>query len=765
MGNERYEGKRLKEKALSLKKAYYRIFTGMIVVPLILVLLVSLVALGRQYKGQAIENIERAQQTVVTELMSDVEFMSMRLSQLIHANNNMVIRYAAEADTTDSNRKYEYQKRLDQTGNLMMEPVKDIISLAFYMRSGNEVFLKSEIKQTPAAVRENKWYQEALADQNSVKIGSYQTLGANDLYQGGSKDQLLLIYAISPDIMIDRSQNVEMVVFYQTTDAGTTIRNYNRNYKKHDNKLGIMRIVDDKGAIIYSSEEAVTGNGKGYTCVRTPVELDNATWYVESYIKTSELMQDFMRIAVVIVLVAALIFAFAGYFAGYFIRQIVHPIEELSEGLKQIEDGKMDIHITPQGQAEIRGVIHHFNAMARSLHSLIEDYKEQVRKSGRSVADYFADMMKGELTPMQVAEENPEFFAEPFVIISLHLETPGGANTSMDVALQMMRGLERNPRYTLHCVGYLQSAQNAYLLYRLMEHDDKERIIGMLKELQGYAKREHGIEIEASIGEPCTKAADFQESLQYVCMYDGLRYLYGEFAILDLEKNREEKERLLQKVEECQKLADTLYCADEKNFAIEKERLYEALNTGDRTEAERVVYAVILSIAFRFEADGIKLWDIFGQKYNYVDKIGRLEDIRSMKMWITNYLNWVMDYSTSKIDVLETDVIIKAKRFLADHYDDAELSLAKVAEHVGLNEKYFTNRFTKETGETFSNYLTQLRIQKAKELLRTTNFKSYEIAEMVGYHNVEHFTRMFKKETKITPTQYRKHGDKGNESI
>ena len=125
-------------------------------------------------------------------------------------------------------------------------------------------------------------------------------------------------------------------------------------------------------------------------------------------------------------------------------------------------------------------------------------------------------------------------------------------------------------------------------------------------------------------------------------------------------------------------------------------------------------------------------------------------------MWITNYINWVMDYSISKIDTIETDVVIKAKHYLADHYENEKLTLSEVAQYVGLSEKYFTNRFSKETGETFSNYLTQLRIQKAKELLRTTTFKSYEIGEMVGYRNAEHFTRMFKKETGYTPAQYRK---------
>ena len=132
-------------------------------------------------------------------------------------------------------------------------------------------------------------------------------------------------------------------------------------------------------------------------------------------------MQDFLKIAEIILLVAALIFALAGYFAGYFIRQIVNPIAELSDGLKQIEDGKMDIHITPQGQAEIRGVIHHFNAMVRSLRSLIADYEEQVRRTERSNGEYFTAMIRGELSPEQVAEEHAEFFTDPYVLVGLYL--------------------------------------------------------------------------------------------------------------------------------------------------------------------------------------------------------------------------------------------------------------------------------------------------------------------------------------------------------
>lgn len=325
---------------LPLKKAYYRIFTGMIVIPLVLVLVLSLVILGMQYREQAIENIRGVQKGVAAELQSDVDFMSMRLSQLINVNDNMVIQYAVAMNEADQDARYDAQKKLDQAGNMVIEPVKDVVSIGFYMKTEMLFFLKSSIKRTIEETRAKQWYQDALQNLNSVKIGSYQTRKASDLYLGGSRDQLVLIYALSPNSMIDRSQSVEMVVLYQTSDAGNAIRNYNRNYIRGNNKLGIMQIVGENGEAIYKTEEIAVKAARGYTCVRTPIELENATWYIESYIRTAELMQDFVKIALVILLVAVLIFTLAGYFAGYFIRQIVNPIGELSDGLKQIEDGK-----------------------------------------------------------------------------------------------------------------------------------------------------------------------------------------------------------------------------------------------------------------------------------------------------------------------------------------------------------------------------------------------------------------------------------------
>ena len=73
-----------------------------------------------------------------------------------------------------------------------------------------------------------------------------------------------------------------------------------------------------------------------------------------------------------------------------------------------------------------------------------------------------------------------------------------------------------------------------------------------------------------------------------------------------------------------------------------------------------------------------------------------------------------------------------------------------------FNEKYFTTRFTKEVGTNFRDYLTDIRLNRAKKLMETTDLKMYEISDRVGYNNVEHFSRMFKKHFGISPGDYKK---------
>ena len=99
--------------------------------------------------------------------------------------------------------------------------------------------------------------------------------------------------------------------------------------------------------------------------------------------------------------------------------------------------------------------------------------------------------------------------------------------------------------------------------------------------------------------------------------------------------------------------------------------------------------------------------------------------------------------------------ITEAKHYIQQHYQEA-LRLEDVSTAVGFNATYFSTLFKKETGQNFMDYLTELRISKAKELLCGEELSVQDVAEQVGYRDLKYFSRLFKKLTGVSPSDYKK---------
>ncbi len=102
-----------------------------------------------------------------------------------------------------------------------------------------------------------------------------------------------------------------------------------------------------------------------------------------------------------------------------------------------------------------------------------------------------------------------------------------------------------------------------------------------------------------------------------------------------------------------------------------------------------------------------------------------------------------------------TGLVQQAKEYIDHHYMNPDLSLNQVAAQVNLSPSYFSVVFGQATGQTFKEYLTELRIRKAKELLRMTTQRSAEISYQVGYSDPHYFSYVFRKNTGLSPTQFR----------
>lgn len=98
-------------------------------------------------------------------------------------------------------------------------------------------------------------------------------------------------------------------------------------------------------------------------------------------------------------------------------------------------------------------------------------------------------------------------------------------------------------------------------------------------------------------------------------------------------------------------------------------------------------------------------------------------------------------------------IIAAAQEYVLANISEASLDATAVAVH--LSPGYLSRLFHRTTGMTFSDYLIQCRMQKAAELLNNIEFKTYEVALMVGYDNPKNFTRAFKQYFKMTPREFR----------
>ena len=196
---------------------------------------------------------------------------------------------------------------------------------------------------------------------------------------------------------------------------------------------------------------------------------------------------------------------------------------------------------------------------------------------------------------------------------------------------------------------------------------------------------------------------------------------------------------------------------DEKDLSKYQRELFCDDTFVDINEVKKRCLELIYFEGEFLEEMGISIWNIWGKRINFPDKLDKLNEPSRVMIWISNYNRFIMEYLRNNY---KDDIIISASRsakhYIQDNYMNPNLDLAEVASISNLNPYYFSSKFKKDTGSSFKEYLTKLRISTAENLLKTTNMKLSEISIQVGYNNVEHFIRVFKKQKGVSPREFSK---------
>lgn len=311
----------------------------------------------------------------------------------------------------------------------------------------------------------------------------------------------------------------------------------------------------------------------------------------------------------------------------------------------------------------------------------------------------------------------------------------------------------------------------AFLLMADNEEQMSERVKELSKDLEEIMKNYSTIAYFGGIGQPVARLRELERSFR-----EAERALAARFT---MELNRiisVEDIRMAQNV-------DTLDDIEITSFGeIEKTRtmLEKFLNNGAEDEIDEfvdvyiselpeenlksvlmrqyiIMDAYIVMMSFCEKIEGIE-GEMQAQSEELKNSMKTIQTLEEIKNYIRMLLKKIIGVRDTISGRRYSDIIEIAKDQIRKTYMSDEISLNTIAAEVGMSPSYFSSIFSKEMGKTFVEYLTEIRMDRAKELLMCSSMKTSEIGYEVGYKDPHYFSYIFKKTQNCTPKEFRARG-------
>jgi two-component system response regulator YesN len=266
-------------------------------------------------------------------------------------------------------------------------------------------------------------------------------------------------------------------------------------------------------------------------------------------------------------------------------------------------------------------------------------------------------------------------------------------------------------------------------------------------------------------GRKINKAAQFLFDLLY------------EVAAFDPRVIRWRRERSEQQSQIGEFIQEKKKLGTEWQYPLESEReLMSKVKIGDRTGAKEILNSILGTILFKTIGDlgilkarmlellsilsrsavegGVNIDIMLEKNLNYVNKVMRINNQEDLCAWISTALNEFIELVYSSQDARKVSQIRPAINYIDANYNKP-ITLADVAKASHLSVSRLAHIFKEQMGITVIDYLTSVRIERAKQLLLATEQNCTEICFEVGYNNQSYFTRTFKGFVGMTPLQFR----------
>lgn len=455
---------------------------------------------------------------------------------------------------------------------------------------------------------------------------------------------------------------------------------------------------------------------------------------------------------------------------------ILSGYDEFEYAKKAIKIGVTEYLLKPISAAKLTEVL---NAVAETIRqeneekNLLETYFAEMRENTeRDKMRLFEKLLMGDLSMGEILEAGERFGmnlgASCYKIVlfkilanlenHVYAEQMVDACSSVEQAASMMEGVYVFQR-GVEGWAFLLTAQDE----KSMEESAKILYQNLKQAMKNYTQ----LEYFGGIGSTVPRIRSLKQSFREADRAFAARFVEEANQIIsqkEFEKSQMEEGLKMQGVVQIGKSREVLQKFLSNGTREEVKAFSDAYIS--RIEEENIrstmvrqyvvidVCIVILSFCERISSAN-RLQEEAEELQKMMQKIHSLSEI---KKYVVRLLNEAIELRDAESGRRYSDLIAAAKKEIENHYMTEEISLNTVAISVGMSPSYFSSIFSKEAGKTFVEYLTEVRIEKAKEFLMCSSMKTSEIGYEVGYKDPHYFSYIFKKVQGCSPKEYRARG-------
>ena len=374
---------------------------------------------------------------------------------------------------------------------------------------------------------------------------------------------------------------------------------------------------------------------------------------------------------------------------------------------------------------------------------------------------FYTRLLDGRIRPDQVADRAARYELDmPEGAWTAALTRVGGAGESEAqrdelLLLSALAFLDEHFQLPGACVRSLLYNDAVALLVRL---EGPEQVYALTEEMCALARSILGMSLTVGIGQPCAGPGELRQSADGARSALDYQVLVGEeraIYIGDLEPDR--SVRLSFGEEDQRALESAVKLGSREQVEALVEQLTHRVRETRRSLSQcHLFFLEIVTAMIRLaRSGGDEVEEQFSRSFTGMVSFSDFHSPEELGRWLCARCLKLQELLGRQRTDSAWKTVEQAKAFIAGNYADCDLSVESMCAHLHLSATYFSTLFKRETGQSFTAYVTELRMGQAARMLQDTDEKTYLIAEKTGYTDPNYFSYVFKRHFGVTPSKYR----------